>query len=123
PADRLRKSVAQAEKGRLEDSLRAAVDNLKQSHPFSATSSEKNARDRLYELASLVAPVEDSATKLRKAAERLDKAIAEEKVVIGQTNTLAQRGREGGDEAFLKVECRQADNVDLTDRLRKDIEI
>ena len=59
---------------------------------FSAATAEKNSRDRLYELASLVAPVEDTATKLRKAAEKLDKAIAEQKLVIAQTGVLPPKG-------------------------------
>src|SRR5262249_21418077 len=121
-ADRLRKSMAQAEKGRLEDSLRSSVDDLKQAHPLSATSSQRNARDRLYELATLVAPVEDSATKLRKAAEKLDRPLAEEKVPTGLTAALPATAKPN-DEAFIQVEDRQADNVSLTDRLRKDIEI
>jgi hypothetical protein len=121
-ADRLRKSVAQAQKGTLEESLRSAVDQLKESKLFLATSAEKNARDRLYELASLVAPVEDTATKLRKAAEKLDKAIAEEKTLMGLTHALPAKAQPN-DEGFLKAEDRQADNVDLTDRLRKDLEV
>ena len=35
---------------------------------------------------------------------------------------LPQQAR-ANDDAFLKVEDRQADNVDLTDRLRKDIDV
>jgi hypothetical protein len=121
-AERLRKSLAQAQKGTLEESLRSAVEQLKESKLFLATSAEKNARDRLYELASLVAPVEDTATKLRKAAEKLDKAIAEEKTLIGQTHALPARAQPN-DEGFLKAEDKQADNVELTDRLRKDLEV
>lgn len=121
-ADRLKKSVAQAEKGLLEQSLRAAADKLKEGQLFSAATAEKNSRDRLYELATLVAPVEDTATKLRKAAEKLDKAIAEQKVVIAQTGVLPPKGVQN-DEAYLKVEDKEADNVDLTDRLHKGLEI
>ena len=121
-ADRLKKSLAQAQKGLLEESLRTAADRLKEGQLFSAATAEKNSRDRLYELASLVAPSEDTATKLRKAAEKLDKAIAEQKLVIAQTGVLPPRGAQN-DEAYLKVEDKQADNVDLTDRLRKSLEV
>src|SRR6202022_5046218 len=98
--------------GRLEEQLRSAADDLGQGRLFAAGQAEKNARDRLYDLASLVAPVEDSATKLRKAAEKLDKAIAEEKQIIGQTHALAAR-IPAGDESYVQVEERQGDNVEL----------
>ena len=120
--DRLSKSLEQAEKKMLEVSLRDAVTHLKDDKPFLAANTEVNARDRLYELASLIAPVEDAAAKLRKAAEKIDKGIAEEKIVIAKTAALAKARGNADEEPYIRVEDRQADNVDLTNRIRKEIE-
>lgn len=125
-ADRLRKSLEHARQGRLHETLAEASTHLKDAMVGKATQAEKLSRDNLYDLASLVAPIEDSAAKLRKAAEQLDKAIAEQKVVVTQTGTLPAKvsgAPSTYQEAFFQIEDREADNVDLVDRLRQAIDV
>jgi hypothetical protein len=122
-AQRLKQCLDQANQQQLDGSLSAAVNSLKEMKLGATASAQKNARDSLYDLSSLVAPAQDSATKLAKAAEKLDQAIAEEKAIAGQTHNLTPPQEEGDKDAFYQVEDRQADNVDQIDRMRKSLDV
>lgn len=122
-ADRLRQCLDQARQQQLDQSLNVAVSSLKDLKLGATASAQKNARDALYDLASLVAPAQDPAAQLSKAAEKLDQAIAEQKAIAGQTHGLTPPREEGDKDAFYQAEDRQADNVDLVDRLRKNLDV
>ena len=119
-ADRLTKSIEQARLGKLEESLRSAANDLQNALPFQAGSAEKNARDRLYDLARLVVPQQDALARLRKAIDDVDKMIAQEQRIADQTAALDAKHPDA--QKAADIEQQQGDLVDQSDRTRKDIE-
>jgi hypothetical protein len=67
-AERLSASLQSAKKGKLEENLRNAVEELKGGTFYRAATSEANARNQLRELSRLVAPPKEAQEILRQAA-------------------------------------------------------
>src|SRR5258706_4685934 len=120
-AERLTQSLQAAQKGKVEDALRNAVEELKAANLYRAAGSQKQARDQLRDLSRLVAPPKDAQEILRQAAAELERLIIEQKQTIAQTQALADAARKN-EEAYFEAEDRQGDVVDRTDMVQKDIE-
>jgi len=120
-ADRLNQSLQAAQKGKIEDSLKNAVDELKAGTLYRAAKSELDSRNMLRDLSRLVAPPKEPQEILRLAAAELERIIFEEKQTIVQTQALAETGRKDV-EAYFSAEDRQGDVVDRTNEVQKDIE-
>jgi PAX-interacting protein 1 len=120
-AERLSASLQAAKKGRLEESLRSAVEELKGGTFYRAATSEQNARNQLRELSRLVAPPKEAQEILRQAAAELERLVIEQKATIVQTQGLAEAGRKN-EEAYFEAEDREGDIVDRTHEVWRDIE-
>jgi hypothetical protein len=121
-ADRLNESLKSAQKNRIEESLRNAVDELKGGMLFRATKSEQESRNQLRELSRLVAPPKDAQEILRQAAAELERIIVDQKQTIAFTQTLRGETVRASSEPFFDAEDKQGDVVDRTDGVQKDIE-
>jgi hypothetical protein len=120
-AERLNASLQAAKKGKLEEGLKNAVEELKGGTLFRAAKSEQESRNQLRELSRLVAPPKDAQEILRQAAAELDRLIIEQRATIVQTEALAETGKKN-EEAYFEAEDREGDIVDRTDMVRRDIE-
>jgi predicted nucleic acid-binding Zn-ribbon protein len=119
-ADKLNHVLEQAKAGKLDENLRVAADDLKAGRFHSATGRELALRDQLRELSRLVAPAKDPQALLRAAAEQLARDLRQEKQIRTATGGLAgDKDQMTTDAATL--EDQQADLVDETDQLRKDL--
>ncbi len=115
-ARRLKDAVRQARQKNLEQLAGAAEEDLNTGNLFRATSNEQATRDRLRDLSREIAPPKDTLTALRDAAEDVEKAIEEQKRTIEQTRQLPTDKPE-----VAEAEQRQADIVDDTETIRKDL--
>ena len=120
-AERLNESLQAAQKNKVEESLRNAVEELKGATLYRATKSEQDARNQLRELSRLVAPVRDTQEILRQAAAELERLVIEQKLTISQTQLLVNTGRQL-EEAYFDAEEREGDIVDRADMVQKEIE-
>jgi hypothetical protein len=121
-AERLNDSLKAAKKGRLEDSLKNSVEELKAGNLYRAAGSQKAARDQLRELSRLVAPPKDTVEILRQAAAELERLVIEQRNTIAVTQNLPSDRSRTSDEAYFDAEDKQGDVVDRTDMVQRDIE-
>jgi hypothetical protein len=121
-AERLNDSLKAAKKGRLEDSLKNSVEELKAGNLYRAAGSQKAARDQLRELSRLVAPPKDTVEILRQAAAELERLVIEQRNTIAVTQNLPSDKSRTTDEAYFEAEDKQGDVVDRTDMVQRDIE-
>jgi hypothetical protein len=121
-AERLTQSLQAAQKSRVEESLRGAVEELKAANLYRAAGSQKTARDQLRELSRLVAPPKETDEILRLAAAELERIIIEQKQTITITQALPADVQKKNEEPFFEAEDKQGDVVDRTDMVQRDIE-
>src|SRR5688572_19500039 len=107
-AQRLNQSLEQAKNGKLEESLKAAVEELKSANLYRAAGSQKNARDQLRELSRLVAPPRDNVEILRHAAAEIERIIVEQKQVATVTQNLPSSSKQN-EEQYFDAEDREGD--------------
>jgi len=115
-AERSKQALTQANEGGLHPAMDTAVTELKTAKLLSASGNEKKARDQLREIARLLTLSQDTAESLRQAIQDLDRAIDEQKQTTARTRAI-----ENKDET-TKAETKQAEVVDSTDLIRKDVE-
>jgi hypothetical protein len=115
--NRLAKAMEQLNSGGLRPAMDSAVEDLRNAALYRAAGNEKTVRDQLRELARQVAPPKDRLAALEAAAKELEKAIEAQKGVIDETKKLT---RDRADTA--EAEKRQADLVDKTDAIKKDLQ-
>lgn len=113
-ADRPKAALQQAKEGGLFPALDSAVEDLKSGKILSATSSQKKARDQFREIARLLLLSQGEVEALRQAIREVDQTIEQQKAVAKDTAKIEK------DDA--KLEPRQAELVDATDSVRRDIE-
>src|SRR5438874_10241031 len=115
-AERPKQALQQVKEGGLHPALDTAVTELKTGKLLSAAGSEKKARDQLREVARLLTLSQDVAEALRQAIQDLDRAMDEQKQTLAKTRTVENK------DDSTKAETKQAEVVDSTDLIRKDIE-
>ena len=115
-SERLRTALEAAKTGGLRPAMDAAVEDMKAANLFRAAGSQKTVRDQLNDLARSIAPPKAPAAALRQALQEVDRAIKEQKQLTEDTSKADPRRKEVRD-----LEPRQADVVDKTDLVRKDI--
>src|SRR4051812_21761063 len=115
-AERPKQALQQVQEGGLHPAMDLAVSELKTGKLLSAAGSEKKVRDQLREIARLLTLSQDTAEALRQAIQDLDRAIDEQKQTMAKTRAIENK------EDSTKTETKQAEVVDGTDLIRKDIE-
>ena len=121
-ADRLNESLKSAQKGRLAESLKASVEELKAANLYRAAGSQKASRDQLRELSRLVAPPKDTLEILRQAAAELERIEIEQRATIAVTQALPDDKSRKSEETYFEAEDKQGDVVDRTDMVQRDVE-
>src|SRR5205085_5442291 len=111
-----KQAIQQAKDGGLHPAMDTAVAELKTGKLLSATGNEKKARDQLREVARLLTLSQDVAEALRQAIQDLDRAIDDQKATVAKTRAIENK------DDSTKAETKQAEVVDSTDLIRKDIE-
>lgn len=117
-AEKIARVLDAANSADLVKVLSQAAADLNQSKLFSAATREKTARDQLRDLARVVAPPREPMAIIQEAIEVVTGIIVEQKTVGDSIKSLTG---ENLAEKTLDVEQRQADLVDGTDVVRKDI--
>lgn len=117
-AEKIARVLDAANSADLVKILAQAAADLNQSKLFSAATREKTARDQLRDLARVVAPPREPMAIIQEAIETVSAIIVEQKTVGDSIKSLSG---ENLAEKTLDVEQRQADLVDGTDVVRKDI--
>jgi hypothetical protein len=112
--ERLAAAAAKTQDGKLAATTASAADDLANANLLRAASGEKSARDQLRDLARQIAPPQDKPAQLQAAAAKLDDAIAQQKQIADET-------RKPDRKSAPVIEQKQADLVDQTDTLRKDL--
>ncbi len=118
-AEKIARVLEAANKADLVKTLAAAATDLNQGKLFSAATREKTGRDHLRDLARVVAPPKEPMALLQEAIEILGGAITEQQAIAAGVGTL--EGEKPSDQS-VEIEERQADLVDGTDIVRKDVE-
>ncbi len=115
-AERPKQALQQVKDGGLHPAMDTAVAELKTGKMLSAAGSEKKVRDQLRDVARMLMLSQDKAEALRQAIQDLDRAIDEQKQTLAKTRTVENK------DDSTKAETKQAEVVDSTDLIRKDIE-
>ncbi|MBM3848163.1 MAG: hypothetical protein FJ405_17985, partial [Verrucomicrobia bacterium] len=115
-AERIQKAVEMAKSSGLLSALDSAVQDLKNVRLLGAAGNEKKARDQMREIARQLTRSLDRRDALREALRELDVAMDKHQTLMERTRALQQK-----DEA-IKREVDQADLVDATDLIRKDVD-
>src|SRR5882762_2063317 len=114
--ERPKQALQQVKDGGLHPALDTAVMELKTGKLLSAAGSEKKARDQLREVARLLTLSQDVAEALRQAIQDLDRAMDQQKQTLAKSRAVENK------DDSAKAETKQAEVVDSTDLIRKDIE-
>jgi len=114
-AERPKQALQQVKDGGLHPAMETAVVELKTGKLHSAADREKKVRDQLREIARMLVLSQDVAESLRQAIQDLDRAIDEQKQTSAKTRTIENK------EDSTKAETKQAEVVDSTDLIRKDM--
>ncbi|MBI5387115.1 MAG: hypothetical protein HZA90_20790 [Verrucomicrobia bacterium] len=115
-SERPKAAAKQVQDGGLTNWLFAAAEELKNGQLIkSATSNEKKARDEMREIARLLLLSKDLADLLRAAIRETEATILFQKDVMEETRKIEQA------EDSLAVEQHQAEAVDVTDLIHRDI--
>jgi len=120
--DRLEKAMQMVKEGGLRPTMDATIEDLKAANLFRAAGGEKSIRDQLRDLSRQVAPPKDNLQTLRQAAAELQKSIDQQRQLREQTRELDKKDHREKPQLASELESRQADLVDRTDQLRKDLE-
>lgn len=115
-ADAPKKAVEQIESGGLKAALEDALKDLRESRVLSAIGNEKRARDQLRAISRMLVLSEDELELLRQALRELEQAIDHQKQVSAKTRALESKDDAG------KAETSQAEVMDSTDLVRRDID-
>jgi hypothetical protein len=115
-ADAPKKAIEQVENGALKPALEDALKDLRESRVLSAIGNEKRARDQLREISRMLVLSEDELELLRQALRELEQTIDQQKQVSTKTKAI-----EGKDDES-KAETSQAEVMDSTDLVRRDID-
>ena len=113
-AERPKAALRQIKEGGLAPSLDAALEDLKAAKLLSATGNQKKARDQFRDIARLLLLSQGEQEALRQAIHELDQTIQQQKELAKETKKIEK------DDA--KIEPRQAELVDNTDLIRRDVE-
>src|SRR5688572_2040622 len=114
-SERPKLALQQAQDGALKPSLDAAVEDLKTGKLLSASGNEKRARDQLREIARLLLLSQGELEALRQALHEVEQAIEQQKSLMADTRKIEK-------DDLQKVQPRQAELVDSTDLIRRDVE-
>lgn len=114
-AERSRKALDLARDSGLLKSVETAVNDLKAARMLGAAGNEKRARDQMREVARLLTQSLDKRDALREAIRELDAAMDRQRSITDTTRKLATR------EEATKRETEQAEVVDSSDLVRKDV--
>ncbi len=113
-AERSKLALQQAQQGGLKPALDGSVDDLRVGKMLSAAGNEKKARDQLREIARLLILSQGETEALRQALHELEKTIDQQKSVMDDTRKIDK-------DDTAKVQPRQAEVVDATDLIRRDV--
>lgn len=114
--ERPRRALQRAKESGLLGSLDTALQDLKSARMLGAAGSEKRARDQMREVARLLTQSMDKRDALREALRELDAAIDKQQSLSEATRKLQNK------EEATKRESDQAEVVDATDLIRKDVQ-
>jgi len=112
--ERPKAALQQIKEGKLMPSLEAALEDLKVAKLGSATGNQRTARDQFREIARLLLLSQGELEALRQAIHEVDQAIDQQKELTKETRKIAKED--------TKVEPKQAELVDNTDLIRRDVE-
>ncbi|HXG46663.1 MAG TPA: hypothetical protein VNO52_03490 [Methylomirabilota bacterium] len=117
-ADRPRAALARVSEGGLLTALDAAAEDLREDklRLLSAVGHQKRARDEMREVARLLTLSTDRVEMLRQALQEVDRTLDQQRQLTADTRKATRR-----DEAD-KRSYDQAEVVDLTDLIRRDID-
>ncbi len=115
-AERPRAAAQKAQESGLRKTLAKAEEELKSGRLLSATGNEKRSRDLIREVARLLTLTKDPVEALRNALRELDRIIDHQEQLRTDTKSAANK------ELIDKAENQQADLVDVSDLLRKDLD-
>lgn len=115
-AEAPKKAVEQIESGGLKPTLEDALKDLRESRVLSAIGNEKRARDQLRAISRMLVLSEDELELLRQALRELEQAIDVQKQVSTKTKAIENKDDAG------KAETSQAEVMDSTDLVRRDID-
>lgn len=112
--ERPKAALQQIKQGGLVPSLDSAVEDLRTAKLLSATGNQKKARDQFREIARLLLLSQGELEALRQAIHELDQTIDQQKELAKDTRKMEKEE--------TKVEPRQAQLVDSTDLIRRDVD-
>ena len=115
-AEAPKKAVEQVESGGLKPALEEALKDLRESRVLSAIGNEKRGRDQLRAISRMLVLSEDELELLRQALRELEQAIDVQKQVSTKTKAIENKDDAG------KAETSQAEVMDSTDLVRRDID-
>lgn len=115
-AQRARAAQHQAREGDLLPALDAAVAELTRGMVLSAAGSQRRARNQLRAVARILLLSEDHVEALRQAVHELQEVIDQQRAALAETERLQTR------EAAVEAETKQAEVVDSTDLVTRDVE-
>jgi hypothetical protein len=115
-ADRPKAGLQQVKDGGLLPALDSAVEEITKARLMSAAGNEKRARDQLREIARVLIHSQDPAETLRQALRELEQTIDQQKQVMADTRKVERK------EDSTMIETRQAELVDSTDLIRRDVD-
>jgi DNA repair exonuclease SbcCD ATPase subunit len=114
--ERAKQAARQAQEGGWEAALNAAIKELQAGKLMSGASNQRRARDQFREIARLLILSQGEVESLRQAMRELEQAIDEQKEVMANTKRLENKDRDN------KLALKQAEMVDGTDLVARDIE-
>lgn len=112
--ERPKAALHQVKEGGLLASLDAAVEDLRASKLLSALGSQKHVRDQFREIARVLLLAQGELEALRQAIHELDQVIDQQKELTKQTAKIEKEDS--------KIEPKQAELVDATDLIRRDVD-
>jgi len=115
--NRTKTALDLAHSSNLENVISQAATELANINLLAAATQERTARDQLRQLARLVAPPRSPDEILEQAARQLAGEITEQTAVLAHTGAV----KEGDRDQCSAIEDHEADLVDNTDVVRKDI--
>jgi len=115
-AEHPKKAMEQVERGGLRPALEDAFKDLRESRVLSAIGNEQRARDQLRTISRILILSEDQLELLRQALRELEQTIDQQKLISTKTKAIDSKDDAG------KAETGQAEVMDSTDLVRRDIE-
>jgi hypothetical protein len=115
-AERPKLALQQVKEGGLFPALDGATADLNKGLMLSATGNQRKARDQMRAIARLLVLSEDQIEALRQALHEVEETIDQQQSVIAETRKVETKA------AASEAENRQAEVVDSTDLIRRDLD-